>query len=101
MPLPLNRSVLSFVVHLLILGKAGAGNVLQRVFLAAIDGEVVVTALAGVNELDVDVFADALQGNGSATPQMEKWKSRRRLLPSGAHTCRPRGGSRCCPAGPT
>ncbi len=40
---------------------AGAGNVQQRVLFAAVDGEVIVAALAGIHKLQVDVFADALE----------------------------------------
>ena len=60
-------------LHLFILRKARAGNVLQSVFLAAVDGEVVVAALAGVDKLQVDVFADALQI--AVVPDLE-WERR-------------------------
>ena len=60
-PAALEPVGLVLVVHLLILGKAGAGNMQQRVLLAAVDREVIVAALAGIHKLDVDVLADPFQ----------------------------------------
>ena len=34
---------------------------LQRILLTAVDGEVIIAALAGIHKLDVDVLADALK----------------------------------------
>ena len=47
------------LAHLLVHGQAGSGNAQQRVLLAAVDGEVVVAALAGIDKLQVYVLADA------------------------------------------
>ena len=49
------------LAHLLIHGRAGAGNVQKRVLLAAVDGEVVVAALASIHKLQIDVLPDALE----------------------------------------
>src|ERR1019366_9558872 len=52
---------LVLMVHLLILSKAGAGDMQQGVFLAAVDRKVVVAALAGIHKLDVYVLPDSLE----------------------------------------
>ena len=60
-PAALEAVALVLVVHFLPLGKACAGNVQQGILFAAINREVVVTALAGIHELDVDVLPDPFQ----------------------------------------
>ena len=45
--------------HLFVHGQTSAGCVLQRVFLRAVKREVIVVALAAVDELEVNVVADA------------------------------------------
>src|SRR5208283_3249144 len=62
---------LAAFAHLLVLSKPGAGYVFQSVFLAAVDGEVVVAALAGVDKLQVGVFANAFEI--AVVPNLE-WK---------------------------
>jgi hypothetical protein len=52
---------LVLMVRLLIIGKAGAGNVEQCILLAAVDRKVIVAALAGVDKLEIDVLADAFK----------------------------------------
>ncbi len=49
------------LAHLFPLRHTHARHMLQGVFLAAVDGEVVVPAHAGVHKFQVDVFADAFQ----------------------------------------
>src|SRR5208283_2142783 len=52
---------LVLLVHLFPLRKPGAGNIFQGVLLASVDGEVVIAALAGIHELEIDVLAKALE----------------------------------------
>ena len=47
--------------HLLIESLPGARNVQQRVFLGAVDSHMIIAAHTGIYELDIDVFADALE----------------------------------------